>query len=59
MAAITPKQVAAAAVTFGIARAVIDDLKPADGDDAVAYDNVVFDKTMEVLKRKEAADGVR
>jgi hypothetical protein len=59
MAVITPKQVAAAAVTFGIARAVIDDLKPADGQDAVAFDNVVFEKTMEVLKRKEAENGVR
>lgn len=57
---ITPKQVVAAAVTFGIARAVIDDLKPSEGDVSAEYDKVVFEKTMQVLKKKEreASNGI-
>ena len=54
MANISKKNIIATMLVYGIARGVVDELKPSDGDEAIASDTTVFEETMKALGNKEA-----
>lgn len=51
--AISKKNIVATMLVYGIARGVVDDIKPAEGEEAVATDTTCFDETMKALHNKE------
>ena len=51
--AISKKNIVATMLVYGIARGVVDDIKPAEGEEAVATDTTCFDETMKALHTKE------
>lgn len=53
MANISKKNIIATMLVYGIARGVVDELKPSEGDEAVASDTTVFEETMKALGNKE------
>lgn len=50
--AIHKKNIVATMLIYGIARSVVDDVKPSEGDEAVATDTTVFTETMKALHNK-------
>lgn len=54
MANISKKNIIATMLVYGIARGVVDELKPSEGDEAIASDTTVFEETMKALENKEA-----
>ncbi len=54
MANISKKNIIATMLVYGIARGVVDELKPSEGDEAIASDTTVFEETMKALGNKEA-----
>lgn len=57
--AISRQQVNATTVVYSIARGVLDEIKPCNGELSESYDNVTFAKTMQALEKKseEVANG--
>ena len=53
MATISKKNIIATMLVYGIARGVVDELKPEEGDAAAATDATVFAETMKALNNKE------
>ena len=53
MANISKKNIIATMLVYGIARGVVDELKPSEGDEAVASDTTVFEETMKAPGNKE------
>lgn len=51
--AISKKNIVATMLVYGIARGVVDDIKPSEGDEAVATDTTCFTETMKALHNKE------
>ncbi len=51
---INKKTIIAMMVVYGIARGVVDNLKPLDGDEAVASDTTVFNEVVKSLLAKES-----
>ena len=54
MANISKKNIIATMLVYGIARGVVDELKPSEGDESIASDTTVFEETMKALGNKEA-----
>lgn len=50
---ITKKPIVATMLVYGIARGVIDEIKPSEGQESVATDTTVFNETMKALHNKE------
>ena len=57
MSAITKANVMAATVVFGIARGVVDDIRPCSGEESDATDGTVFKETMAALEKKGGNNG--
>lgn len=51
--AIKKKNIVATMLVYGIARGVVDDIKPSEGEEAVASDTTVFNEAMKALHNKE------
>lgn len=54
MANISKKNIIATMLVYGIARGVVDELKPSEGDESISSDTTVFEETMKALGNKEA-----
>ena len=52
MANITKKPIVATMLVYGIARGVVDEAKPSEGEEAVATDTTVFNETIKALHNK-------
>lgn len=52
MTTVSRQQVNAVLAVYAIARGVIDEIKPVDGDLSAAFDAVTFKKTIEALENK-------
>lgn len=50
--AITKKPIVATMLVYGIARGVVDELKPSEGAEAVTTDTTVFNEVMKALHNK-------
>lgn len=57
MAAINKANVLAAIAVYGIARGVVDDVRPISEAEQSATDTTVFNETMAALEKKEAENG--
>lgn len=53
MANVSKKNIVATMLAYGIARGVVEEVKPSEGDEAVATDTTVFNETMKALHNKE------
>jgi len=51
------KNIVATMLVYGIARSVVDDVKPSEGEEAVATDTTVFNETMKALHNKKVEVG--
>lgn len=50
---ISKKPIVATMLVYGIARGVVDEVKPSEGAEAAATDTTVFNETMKALHNKE------
>ena len=57
MAAINKSNVLAAIAVYGIARGVVDDVRPISEGEQAATDETVFKETMAALEKKEGTNG--
>ena len=53
MANVSKKNIVAAMLAYGIARGVVEEVKPDDGEEAATTDTTVFNETMKALHNKE------